>query len=237
MLARRCRPTLRLLTDDLRLPIPPPEVTLDNLAHPVLKKAHGYAPSHPQNQIRIESITDTMVYRFTHGRSRVATWLETPSDIVWVCAEDIRRDGASDDVYEYIERLHAQGALLPVKEDATRIRLENVFRFQNDLAREAPSALNAAERQAGEPLRFTLTPLQVQCELLVVSEEELEEVWLSVSSITGLGKHLQEKTRQFIFAVFKQTARSAQWEERGDWPTRPLEWYEVALLGVRERSD
>jgi hypothetical protein len=73
-MARRCRPTLRLLVDDLQLKIPAPETALDYLEHPILNKAHGFARSLPKNQRRIEAIKDTLVYRFTHGRSRVATW-------------------------------------------------------------------------------------------------------------------------------------------------------------------
>jgi hypothetical protein len=64
---------LRFLQQDLGLEIPPPEGALDQIEHPIMNKAHGFAPSHPKNQKLIEAIKDTLVYRFTHGRSRVAT--------------------------------------------------------------------------------------------------------------------------------------------------------------------
>jgi hypothetical protein len=112
--------------------------------------------------------------------------------------------------------LHSDGALLPRREDATRLDLEGVFRFQADLKVEAPRALAAAEEQAGEPFRFSITRLQIECELLVIPSDELEEVWLAVSALSGGRKHRDEKVRQFVFAVFRQEARAAQWDERRD---------------------
>jgi hypothetical protein len=69
----------------------------------------------------------------------------------------------------------------------------------------------------------------------VLPEGDFEEVWLSVARISARGHHPSEKIQHYVFAVFKQVARGAEWEERRDWPTRSLEWYEVARLGVRER--
>jgi hypothetical protein len=34
--------------------------------------------------------------------------------------------------------------------------------------------------------------------------------------------------------VFERDARVLAWEPRSDWPSGPLEWFEVARLGLRE---
>src|SRR6266487_1321872 len=120
---RRARPTLRCLAD-LGIDLPSAAVPLDDLEHPVLKKAADLAPAHPDNQIRIQAIEDTMVYRFTHGRHRVLTWLDADSNIVWLCGADLRRENEGYD--RFIGR-HERDELLPGENDLVRLEDEAIL--------------------------------------------------------------------------------------------------------------
>ena len=230
----RVRPTLRCLRDDLRIPLPRPAVSLDDLDHPVLMKARELASNHPANQKHLESIRDVQVFRFTHGRLRVVTWLESSSGVLWICACGIRAEGQHNDIYEHVRRLHQAGALLPTDDDRRRDHSEDATRLLRRLRDQARSCLADAERFPGEERNYRLDE-RIEITLYVDQPGEFDEIWLSISLRTEGGTFLGDRLKQMVFAVFEEAARETEWEERRDWPPRELEWWEIARLGVRER--
>ena len=74
---RRTRVTLRCVREDLERGIPPLEVDLGALDHPLVAEARRVAPAAPRGQKRILAIEHPLVYRLRHGRWRGATWLES----------------------------------------------------------------------------------------------------------------------------------------------------------------
>ncbi len=105
--------TLRCLRDDLYLDLPPVEVDLGSLDHPLIAEARRLAPSAPRGQKRILSIGHPLVYRLRHARWRGATWLESDEARFWLCAGAQREEGSGDDAYELFAALHRAGRLLP----------------------------------------------------------------------------------------------------------------------------
>ena len=101
------RPTLRCLRDDLRLPLPTAHVPLDEIDHPVLRKAGEQfaAPDTPHE--RIVSIDDVVLLKVKTGRWRGAVFCDEPGDdaLDWLVAAGIREEGAPDDFYA---ALHTQ---------------------------------------------------------------------------------------------------------------------------------
>src|SRR5919108_972390 len=114
---RRTRVTLRCVREDLGLDIPPVEIDLGTLDHPLVAEACRVAPTAPRGQKRILAIEHPLIYRLRHGRWRGATWLEIDEGRFWLCAAAQRAAGSADDAYEHFLALHDAGQLLPDDDD------------------------------------------------------------------------------------------------------------------------
>jgi hypothetical protein len=136
---RRTRVTLRCLREDLKLELPPVEVDLGELDHPLMAEARRLAPAAPRGQKRILSIKHPLVYRLRHGRWRGATWLETDAARFWLCAGAYREQGSGEDAYEVFEELHRAGRLLPDDDDRLRDVLERKARIIDAAVDSIPS--------------------------------------------------------------------------------------------------
>jgi hypothetical protein len=68
------RPTLRCLTDDLRVAIPPVEQPLDEIDHPLLAKARDQFADPASPHERIRAIEDEVVFKVKIQRWRGAIW-------------------------------------------------------------------------------------------------------------------------------------------------------------------
>jgi hypothetical protein len=92
------RPTIRCLRGDLRLTLPPINVPLDEIDHPLLKKANEQfaAPTGPRERIR--SIDDVVLFKVKVQRWRGA--VHDARDPSWLVAAGLREDGSRDDFYE-----------------------------------------------------------------------------------------------------------------------------------------
>lgn len=152
------RPTLRCLRDDLNLPLPTAHTPLDEIDHPLIKKAGEQFARRDIPHERITSIDDVVLFKVKTGRWRGAVYCEEPAAEAqdWLVAAGIREEGAPDDFYA---ALHAQaraarqrynaehdrpltgdtytGHLLPGQDDRDRYLLESGTR----LARRLNTAL------------------------------------------------------------------------------------------------
>lgn len=94
----RTRPTLRCLTEDLRLPVPPITTPLDEVDQPVLNKAHEQFDGDGESQHeRIRAIDDQVLFKVKVQRWRGAVWRSEPCP--WLVAAGIREDGSAEDFY------------------------------------------------------------------------------------------------------------------------------------------
>jgi hypothetical protein len=59
---------------------------------------------------------------------------------------------------------------------------------------------------------------------------------MAVSILDGTGEGVPARLRDMIFAVVEQLLEPAEWEARADWPTGPLDWFEVCRLAIREEE-
>lgn len=228
---RRVRPTLRCLRDDLRLPEPARSTQLDELDHRVLRKAADLAPAHPRNQVRILEIDEPPVFRFTHGRDRVITWLDEEADVLWICGCDLRRENAAYD--RYLD-LHRRNELLPSEEDGRRLEDEALLNLAATIRDEVPRWVEQARVGAGSEHRFELpggAPV-----LIFVRSGTTEEIWVALPTMLAEDIGLAATVRGLIVATVTEAlggSARAECEERSDWPTnRPLRNYEVAFFWV-----
>ncbi|WP_049559199.1 hypothetical protein [Nonomuraea sp. SBT364] len=147
---RRVRPTIRALRNDLGLPLPSAQVSLDSITHPLLDKASEQFAEPGTTHERIRAIDDVVLFKVKVRRWRGAVWTSGPDDEVrsWLVAAGSREDGSSDDFYarlesrgkaarsrynsEHDQRLTTSTCsrhLLPNDDDHDRYRLEAATRF------------------------------------------------------------------------------------------------------------
>jgi hypothetical protein len=226
---RRTRPTIRCLRDDLGIELPTVDVDLGSTEHPLMDEARRVGPTAPQGQKRILAIDHPLVYRLRHGRWRGATWLEDEAARFWLLAGAQRAAGSHSDAYEVFVALHAAGELLPNDDDRLRDVFERDARVLIAARAEAPPALVAAAPETDVVIRFGEL---VDARVLVSAAGD--EVWVAIATRAADGAFVADGLRELLFAILFEAAGAEVSEPRPDWPSGPLEWFEVARLGLRE---
>ena len=229
--ARRTRVTLRCVREDLRVDIPPVEVDLGALDHPLVAEARRVAPTSPRGQKRILAIDHPLVYRLRHGRWRGATWLETYEGRFWLCAGAQRAAGSAEDAYEHFIALHNAGRLLPDDDDRLRDALERTARIIDAAAAVIPEALADALVRRGRDVALRFGDL-VDARLHATAAGD--EIWVAIATQAADGRFVDERLRDVLFRLVFDAAEAELWEPRADWPSGELAWFEVARLGLRE---
>lgn len=165
------RPTLRCLRDDLCLPIPTAKTPLDQVDHPLLRKAGEQFAAADTPHERIRAIDDIVLFKAKVGRWRGAVLTGEPDAEVrdWLVAAGTREDGSGDDFYA---ALHAQtrtarqrynaehdkplitdtysGHLLPGRDDFDRYLLEAGTRLALRLNAELQDLVRGSLRDGHE---------------------------------------------------------------------------------------
>ncbi len=228
---RRVRVTLRCLREDLDVEVPPVEIDLGSLNHPLIGEAWRLASAAPRGQRRILSIERPLVYRLRHGRWRGATWLETEAARFWLCAGAQREEGSDADAYEIFAALHRAGRLLPDDDDQLRDELERSARIIDAAADSIPSLIAAAFANRDRDVTACFGEL-VDARLHVTAPGE--EVWVAIATQATDGRFVEERLRDVLFGLALDAAEAELWEPRADWPSGEFAWFEVARLGLRE---
>jgi len=222
------RPTLRCLVD-LKLELPGAASRLDDIQHPVLEKASELASAHPANQVRIQAIEDTMVYRFTHGRHRVLTWLDQETNIVWICGVDLRRE---DEGYDSAVALHASRGLLPGQADRRRLEDEAIFELGSAIREHAPEWVADTRANPNTERQFVL-PGGATIRLYYEPGDEVHALWTAFPTLRAEELGLPATVRALAMAAVSEALGGAntEFEQRYDWPTgQPLQNFEVAFF-------
>ncbi len=235
---RRARLTLRCLSEDLGLAIPPVTESIEATAEradlaghgPMVAKFFEMAPVAPQNQDRVLAIRDRLVFRFKFVAYRVATWVDPESNVVWMLAAALRR-ADSDDAYDYFEALHNAGRLLPDRRDAARDLAEVDTRLLRAVTQAAPDLIEQAAGAPGEEVA-TLLAETISVAVLMDSSQDVIELWVAVSHKRPDESFLDDEIVFAVFAIFQAAVGAEEWEQQADWPTRKLNWFEVARLYV-----
>jgi hypothetical protein len=227
----RVRVTIRCVRDDLGLPLPPVEVSIASLEHPLIAEVRRLAPSAPRGQKRILAVGPALVYRVRHGRWRGATWIEREDRRFWLCAGARREEGSNEDAYEVFAALHRAGRLLPDDDDRLRDALERNARIIDDAAHVIVPALADAFDHRDRDLAVQLGGL-VDARLHVAAPGD--EVWVAIATQAADGRFVEERLRDVLFGLALEAAGAELWEPRADWPGGELAWFEVARLGLRE---
>jgi len=153
----RVRPTLRVLREELKVPLPSADCLLDEIDHPLLAKAsEQFAdPDSDLGHERVRSIEDEVLFKVKVQRWRGAVWPDAPGaePRTWLLAAGLRENGSPDDFYEALKndaqaarkRYNAEhgrpiggktyvGHLLPDEADRKRYEAEANARFERELA-------------------------------------------------------------------------------------------------------
>lgn len=146
------RPTLRVLREDLGIPLPSVQYSLNDLDHPLLVKARAQFIDDGAAHERINAIDDQVLLKVKVQRWRGAVWVDEPQP--WLVAAGTRKEGSPDDFYAGLERQATAararfnaanlaalrghtyvGDLLPTEDDHTRYQLEQGLRFRSEMVR------------------------------------------------------------------------------------------------------
>ncbi len=219
------------MQQDLGIALPPVEVDIASLDHPVLLELCRLAASAPAGQKRILSIQHPLVYRLRHGRWRGATWVEDPARRFWLCAAAPREQGSADDAYEQFAALHTSGRLLPGDDDGLRDRLEQTARTLAHARQVIPAAVAEALRERDRDVLFTVEAA-IDGRLYVPAA--CDEAWIAISTQLPDQSFVPERLRDLLFVIAQEAAQAVLAEPRADWPTGELEWHEVARLALRD---
>lgn len=95
------RPTVRCLREDLRLPVPPARIPLDEIDHPLLRKAAEQFAATDTPHERIRAVDDVVLFKVKTGRWRGAVYSgDVGADVTdWLVAAGAREEGSPDDFY------------------------------------------------------------------------------------------------------------------------------------------
>jgi hypothetical protein len=95
------RPTVRCLREDLKLPVPPARIPLDEIDHPLLRKAAEQFAAGDTPHERIRAIDDVVLFKVKTSRWRGAVYSDDPEAEVkdWLVAAGTREEGSADDFY------------------------------------------------------------------------------------------------------------------------------------------
>jgi hypothetical protein len=225
---RSVRATLRCL-GDLGIAVPPKTDRIEELNHAVLDKAAELAPAHPENQVRIQAIKDTMVFRFTHGRHRVATWLDETTNTLWVCGADLRRENEG---YDYFIDRHARDELLPGEDDQRRREDEAILVLARTIRDGAADWVVDVREHLGSERRFAL-PGGAQIRFFGVRANGEVEIWAAIPTLLADELGLPASVRSLIVAAITEALGGpdvVDFDERHEWPVGPLQNFEVAFF-------
>jgi hypothetical protein len=172
------RPTLRCLRDDLAIPLPPLDVALHEIEHPLIAKSQRIPDEVDAGAAeRIVSLNDRVWFKERAARFRGAVTEvvpdEAPLEGWWLGAAGTRTDGDRNDFYEAVHSEAARrGAgtggpdstwLLPGVRDARRRELESTTLMVVALRHEVRRLVARSIRSgSGWTLEFSKYRLQIE---------------------------------------------------------------------------
>ena len=169
----RVRPTLRCVREDLRVPLPPADQPLDEIAHPLLVKANAQFADDSGPRERIRAVDDAVLFKVKVQRWRGAVLTDHPAH--WLVAAGCREEGSRDDFYAALAAAARSARLrhnssspaplttdtwsapwLPTADDLDRYRIEGAARLVREL-RETVHQLVCASLLDGREHTAALT--------------------------------------------------------------------------------
>jgi hypothetical protein len=127
--------------------------------------------------------------------------------------------------------LHEARVLLPDADDRLRVALERNARLLAAARADVRQALEDASARPEHDVAIRFAGL-VDARLFVSAAGD--EVGVAIATRTSDGGNVEEQLRDLLFAIAFEAAQAEISEPRADWPSGPLEWSEVARLGLRE---
>jgi hypothetical protein len=194
MTALWVRPTVRCLREDLAIAkLPPADLPLDRIDHPILRKANATFPTADAPGERVAAIDDVVLFKVKIQRWRGAVWRPIPDQ--WLVAAGRREAGSPDDFYadlaargrQWRAEANATGAyrvatdthverLLPTEQDHRRLALEEADRrsraYEDVVPRLVRLAADSGEEERDEAAGYTIGVL--------IERRELDEVYVGL---------------------------------------------------------
>jgi hypothetical protein len=127
--------------------------------------------------------TKAVVWNLHFERLRGLTWHDEEADVIWLLGVGYHESGSVGDAYAVLKGRDAAGELMPGYEDYSDLEPDPVP-FVERLAAEAPILMARARVHPGREVREILAAtaeVGVQVEVVVVDDNSLEEIWISIT--------------------------------------------------------
>lgn len=203
--------TLRCLREDLGLEVPPVEVDIATIDHPLIAEARRVA----RRRLWVRRECWRLTVHSCTDSGTGATWLEYDEGRLWLCAAAQREERSPDDAYELFATLNESGRLLQDDDDRLRDALESNARIIDAAVAEIPSVLEHAFADRGVTSRFRIGDL-VDARLHVPAAGD--DVWVALATQAADGRFVEERLCDVLFGVVFDAARAEVVEPRADWP-------------------
>lgn len=169
------------------------------------------------------------IYRLGRGNDhRGATWFDSASRVVWLCAYRFHRSGAPDDAFPYFRELIASGKIWPQQEDYDWLDADRAARLAERLPEAAQDLLAAARATPNRERRAVIGSSDVG--VIVVVIETLEETYVALDMRTVVGPGALAT----LLAAFYPDRTFQEWVIRAELPNRQLRSAEICWSILRE---
>jgi hypothetical protein len=145
-----------------------------------------------------------------------------------VCGADLRR---ANEGYDLFINLHRRGELLPGEADKRRLEDEAILFLAYAIRDGAPKWVEEARANPMTERRFVL-PGGAALRLYYTPGDSAAGVWAALPTLLANELGLPDRVRGLVVAAITQALGGAgvDFEQRHDWPTGPLQNFEVAYF-------
>ena len=147
-----------------------------------------------------------------------------------MCGADIRRENEG---YDLFIGQHERGELLPDAADVERLEDEAILALAHEIKNGAGSWI--ADSRAHPYIERRVVLLGgATLRLFCAPSEGSNATWVAIPTLLADELGLPESVRALIVAAVTEAlegaAAAVDWEQRHDWPTGPLQHFEVAYF-------
>lgn len=172
---------------------------------------------------------DRTIYHLGRGDDhRGATWFDSASRVVWLCAYRFHRSGTPNDAFPYFGKLIASGGIWPRPEDYYWLEADRAARLAERLPEAAQDLLAAARTTPNRERRAMIGFSDVGVVVEVI--DSLEETYVALDMRTVAGP----SALVALLAAFYPERPFQDWVIRTDLPNRHLRSAELCWSILRE---
>lgn len=223
------RVTCRCIREDLGVGEPPIQFD-DLIRHPIVGALQSKRAVETLGPKTVGADAgDLSLYHLGMGDDhRGATWWDSTSEVVWLCAYGLHRSGEPDDAFQYFQQLIAAERIYPTPEDYEWLEVDLAEGFAVRVGPDAQHLLEAAMGQPGQEIAGTVGGIAIGIYVEVV--ETLHETFV----IFNLRETADPNIHSLVLAGFYPQKDWNEWHYVQALPHRALRAGEFAYSTLHD---